>query len=189
MSSNDPRHPPPAGGTQATAELDPLEGGVLRVLVVEDLPRVQQLLRELIHVPGRLEVAGLAETEQEALAQFEQLVPHAVVVDLNLKSGTGLGVITGLRRRPQGGRPLLIVLTNHALPVLESACLNAGADYFLDKSRDFHMIRILLEHAWSRHSELPATLSPAGPHGAKNGAATGHANGSDDASTGGNTLH
>lgn len=136
-----------AGGA-ATSE-------VLRVLVVEDLPRVQQLLRELIHEPGRLEVAGLAETEQEALSQFDALMPHAVVVDLNLKSGTGLGVISGLRRKSTEPRPLLIVLTNHALPVLESACLKAGADYFLDKSRDFHKVRTLLEHAWSRHSVLP----------------------------------
>lgn len=135
---------------------------ILRVLVVEDLPRVQQLLRELIHEPGRLEVAGLAETEQEAIAQYDALMPHAVVVDLNLKSGTGLGVISGLRRKTTEPRPLLIVLTNHALPVLESACLKAGADYFLDKSRDFHKVRTLLEHAWSRHSVLPDQGRPTG---------------------------
>lgn len=133
----------------------------LRVLVVEDLPRVQQLLRELIHEPGRLEVAGLAETEQEAIAQFQALMPQAVVIDLNLKAGTGLGVIAGLRRVPTPVRPLLIVLTNHALPVLESACLKAGADYFLDKSRDFHKVRTLLEHAWSTQSKLPDAPKPA----------------------------
>jgi CheY-like chemotaxis protein len=83
------------------------------------------------------------------------LQPDAVVVDLNLRSGTGLGVITALRKSPGPERPLVIVLTNHALPVLESACLNAGADYFLDKSRDFHKVRTLLEHAWSADSALP----------------------------------
>ncbi len=155
----------PSGGSLPgrgglSREIDANEA--LRVLVVEDLPRVQQLLRELIDEPGRFEVAGLAESEEEAIAKFDLLLPQAVVVDLNLKSGTGLGVIAGLRRKHTSPPPLLIVLTNHALPVLEAACLKAGADYFLDKSRDFHKVRTLLEHAASRHSVLPGdgTMPP-----------------------------
>ena len=139
-----------SGATSAAAQRE-----ALRVLIVEDLPRVQALLRELIDEPGRFAVAGMAETEADALRQYAQLQPDAVVIDLNLRSGTGLGVITALRKDRPPVRPLLIVLTNHALPVLEAACLNAGADYFLDKSRDFHKVRTLLEHAWSADSALP----------------------------------
>jgi CheY-like chemotaxis protein len=119
----------------------------LRVLVVEDLPRVRSLLRELIEEPNRLEVAAFAETEEEALQRFDETKPDAVLVDLKLRAGTGLGVIHGIRRRATDTRPLLIVLTNHALPVLEKACLQAGADHFLDKSRDFLKVRPLLEQA------------------------------------------
>jgi two-component system, OmpR family, response regulator len=122
----------------------------LRVLVVEDLPRVQVLLRELIDEPGRFEIAGMAETEHEAIEQYQALQPDALVIDLNLRQGTGLGVIMGVRRTPAARRPLLLVLTNHALPVLEAACLSAGADHFLDKSRDFHKVRPLLEQARSQ---------------------------------------
>lgn len=134
----------------------------LRVLVVEDLPRVQALLRELINESSRLEVTAIAETEQQAVEQYMSLRPDAVVIDLNLRQGTGLGVIMAVRRDAQGTRPLLIVLTNHALPVLEAACLNAGADYFLDKSRDFHKVRTLLEHAYSNTTTLPASASGKG---------------------------
>jgi CheY-like chemotaxis protein len=122
----------------------------LRVLVVEDLPRVRSLLRELIEEPDRLEVAAFAETEEEALQRFDELHPDAVVVDLKLRSGTGLGVVHGIRRRAPTAPPLVIVLTNHALPVLETACLQAGADHFLDKSRDFLKVRPLLEAARQR---------------------------------------
>jgi two-component system, OmpR family, response regulator len=134
----------------------PTERRALRVLLVEDLVRVQNLLRELIDEPGRFEVAGLVETEADAILQYAELQPDAVVIDLNLRSGTGLGVIMALRRLNRAVRPLLIVLTNHALPVLETACLNAGADYFLDKSRDFHKVRTLLENAWSNIGDAPA---------------------------------
>jgi CheY-like chemotaxis protein len=149
--ASSPGHDSAADAGAAAAE----QRRALRVLIVEDLPRVQALLCELIDEPGRFAVAGMAETEADALRQFAQLQPDAVVIDLNLRSGTGLGVITALRKDRPAVRPLLIVLTNHALPVLEAACLNAGADYFLDKSRDFHKVRTLLEHAWSTHSDLP----------------------------------
>jgi len=121
--------------------------GVLGVLVVEDLPRVQSLLRELIEEPGRFQVLGVADTESQAIEQFNELHPDAVIVDLSLRQGTGLGVISAVRRDEGGKRPLLIVLTNHAFPVLETACRNAGADHFLDKSRDFRKVRGLLEAA------------------------------------------
>lgn len=121
--------------------------GPLRVLIVEDLPRVQAALRELIDEPGRLEVAGVADTEAQAISDYQLLQPDAVVIDLSLRQGTGLGVVAALRRESASRRPLLIVLTNHAFPVLEAACRNAGADHFLDKSRDFRRVRGLLEQA------------------------------------------
>jgi CheY-like chemotaxis protein len=143
----------PGAGAAAGAEGDARDAATeraLRVLVVEDLPRVQVLLRELIDEPGRFEIAGMVETEHDAIEQFQALQPDALVIDLNLRQGTGLGVIMAVRRAPAVRRPLLLVLTNHALPVLEAACLAAGADHFLDKSRDFHKVRPLLEQARSQ---------------------------------------
>lgn len=132
------------------SDTSPDTEGVLRVLVVEDLPRVQTLLRELIEEPGRFEVLAVADTESQAIAQYRALRPDAVIIDLSLRHGTGLGVISALRRDDAPDkRPLLIVLTNHAFPVLETACRNAGADHFLDKSRDFRKVRGLLEQARS----------------------------------------
>lgn len=150
----------PAGTAHRAA---PAVATSLRVLVVEDLPRVQNLLRELIDAPGRIEVVDVVETESDAVAQYERLRPDAVVIDLNLREGSGLGVLMALRRnqRPDRPRPLLIVLTNHALPVLEAACLNAGADHFLDKSHDFHKVRSLLEQA--RLASAGRSAPPAGP--------------------------
>lgn len=124
---------------------------MLRVQVVEDLPRVQALLRELIEESGRFEVAAVADSEDEALRQFDALGPDAVVVDLALRAGSGLGVIHAIRSRGGSSQPLVIVLTNHALPVLEAACRRAGADHFLDKSRDFHKVpALLVERAVAR---------------------------------------
>ena len=137
--------PPSASATTGDAKLS--GAPVLRVLLVEDLPRVQLMLRELIEEPGRFEVVGMADTEDQAVSLYEQRQPEVVVVDLNLRSGTGMGVLQRIRQRVAGGaaRPLLIVLTNHTLPVLRNACEKAGADHFLDKSREFARVRVLIE--------------------------------------------
>jgi CheY-like chemotaxis protein len=121
------------------------EPGGLRVLLVEDLPRVQLMLRELIEDAGRFEVVGVADTEDEAVKLYESRQPDVVVVDLNLRSGTGMGVLQRIRKRQGDAHPLLIVLTNHTLPVLRQACERAGADHFLDKSREFARVRTLIE--------------------------------------------
>ena len=119
--------------------------GWLRVLLVEDLPRVQMMLRELIEDPGRFEVVGVADTEDEAVKLYDARHPDVVVIDLNLRSGTGMGVLQRIRQRQGDTHPLLIVLTNHTLPVLRQACERAGADHFLDKSREFARVRTLIE--------------------------------------------
>ena len=122
----------------------------MRVLIVEDLPRVQSLLVDLVSESEHCEVAAIADTEARAIAAYEAEHPDAAIVDLSLRQGSGLGVITQLRRQAVAERLLLIVLTNHAQPVLQQACRAAGADHFLDKSRDFRSVRLLLEQAQRR---------------------------------------
>ncbi len=140
--------PAPTPGPQA-------ERATLRVLLVEDLPRVQLMLRELIEEPGRFEVVGVADTEEQALSLFDDRQPEVVVVDLNLRSGTGMGVLQRIRQRKTAVRPLLIVLTNHTLPVLRHACEKAGADHFLDKSREFARVRTLIEERAGGPAKAP----------------------------------
>lgn len=122
----------------------------VQVQIVEDLPRVQQLLRQLVEQPGRFEVTGIDDTEHEAYQRSQAQPPDALVVDLNLRQGSGLGLIHAVRglygASPTG--PLIIVVTNHTMPVLEAACLKAGADYFLDKSRELPRLSALLSQAF-----------------------------------------
>lgn len=122
----------------------------VQVQIVEDLPRVQQLLRQLVEQPGRFEVTGIDDTEHEAFQRSQSQPPDALVVDLNLRQGSGLGLIHAVRKlygaSPTG--PLIIVVTNHTMPVLEAACIKAGADHFLDKSRELPRLAALLNQAF-----------------------------------------
>ena len=122
----------------------PLANQAIPLIVIEDLPMIRQVLSELLEESGHYRIVAFCETEEEALVQFDALRPEAVIVDLKLKSGTGLGFLQR-RRIEQGYDPLLIVLTNHPLPALEAACRKAGAHHFLDKSRDLPRLRETLD--------------------------------------------
>lgn len=123
-----------------------------QILVVEDLPRIQDFIREVVDTPGELTVCGFVTTAAEAIAECLRGQPDALIVDLHLASGSGLDVIKSVRRQMDAEhQPLIMVLTNHATPQLELACRRAGADHFLDKSKDFARVRtILLQSLTSR---------------------------------------
>lgn len=106
----------------------------LRVLLVEDSVLIVDQLRELLQsTPGEPDVA-VAATEDEALAIAESYDPHVVIVDLKLRQGTGFGVLRTLCESPE--RPVLIVLTNYALPQYRELAKLIGVDFFLDKAYD-----------------------------------------------------
>ena len=61
-----------------------------------------------------------------------------VIVDIFLRTGSGLGVIAAARRRRPGAA--LVVLSNYATDEMRSRCLASGADRVFDKSRDIDQL-------------------------------------------------
>jgi two-component system OmpR family response regulator len=135
-----------AQGRTRPVEFQPrqLEDELMNALVVEDSPQIAERLVELVSVPSRVEVVATAATEDEALAACDRYTIGLAIVDLQLAQGTGFGVIRRLRAAAGSSPACIVVLTNHAVPALKVAAFEAGADYFLDKSKDFATIPRLI---------------------------------------------
>jgi two-component system OmpR family response regulator len=120
---------------------------VIRILLVEDFAPLRTRLSALLNIPGEMSVVATAETELEAHDQIENTDFDVLVVDVQLRAGTGLGAVRDARHRWLSAIPsLIIMLTNHALPVVRQRCLAAGADHFLDKIRQFdQLVPLILE--------------------------------------------
>jgi two-component system OmpR family response regulator len=132
---------PPQGRVRPTEyDTSHLEEEMMNALVVEDSPQIAERLVELVSVPDRVEVVATAATEDEALAACDRYTIGLAIVDLQLAQGTGFGVIRRLRAAAAASPACIVVLTNHAVPALKVAAFEAGADYFLDKSKDFATI-------------------------------------------------
>jgi len=79
-------------------------------------------------------VVGTAADEASALAWLANPAHTAdlVIIDIFLKSGSGLGVLRALQAAEHGSKR--VVLTNYATADMREACLNLGADRVFDKS-------------------------------------------------------
>ena len=83
-----------------------------------------------------VEVVGTAEDESTAV-QWLTLPGNQfdlVIVDIFLKSGSGLGVLRAASALPL--RHNVVVLSNYATPDMRFKCLELGADQVFDKSND-----------------------------------------------------
>jgi|SRR6185369_9782594 DNA-binding NarL/FixJ family response regulator len=113
---------------------------MLRVLLVEDSKLLAERLREALDQMPGVEVVGTADTEKSAVAMTRTNAVDAMILDLQLREGTGFGVLRALGK----ARPAVIVLTNFSVPTYAERAKELGADQFLDKGKDFERLPAVL---------------------------------------------
>jgi DNA-binding NarL/FixJ family response regulator len=102
-----------------------------RILIVDDHPMMRDGLRQLIANEPDLEVAGEADDVAEALQQAEKLKPDLAIVDITLRSSSGLDLIKDLQIRS----PLtaVLVLSMHDESLYAERVLKAGGRGYIMK--------------------------------------------------------
>lgn len=69
-----------------------VRNGTIRVLIVDDEPDLRLLLRTMLTLDQRFEIAGEGTDGGEALTLFEQLRPDVLLLDQRMPVLTGLDV-------------------------------------------------------------------------------------------------
>lgn len=129
----------------------------MKLLVVDDSELIRSRLVGLIErIPGIRQVA-IADSLHQALYVGSYLQPDLIVLDLNLPDGNAVRIIPLLKRMRNGLR--IAVVTNDANDFNRSRCLEAGADAFFDKSKEFESAI-----AWAQHQAAGATGHPSVHH-------------------------
>ncbi len=108
----------------------------IKTYIVEDSQLIRENLIATLEELAPVRVVGTADDEHSAVAWLAQAANQCdlVVVDIFLKSGSGLGVLRGM----QGVQPQrkLVVLSNYATGDMRRKCLELGAEKVFDKSND-----------------------------------------------------
>lgn len=87
----------------------------------------------LVEVPG-VEAHEAADAE-EAMQAIGEVRPDLVVLDLHMPGKSGLDILPEIKRLPVA--PVVVMLTSDATEHHRRTAVALGADFFLDKSRDF----------------------------------------------------
>ncbi|OLL30502.1 hypothetical protein BTH42_17080 [Burkholderia sp. SRS-W-2-2016] len=137
------------------SEPNPVDGSAartpLRVLLIEDSPLIRRSLVEAIDSSGVLQVSAYADSADQAIALLDAEAFDAVIVDLQLKQGSGVPVLAYLQREGLIDSMFAAVLTNHALPAYRARCEQYGVRHFYDKSFEFdRVLDALHEYAAGR---------------------------------------
>jgi len=136
--------------SSATPPIVALRQQELRILLVEDSAPLQVRLIELLTHAGQMKVTGVADTESSALELIRNQPFDVMVVDVELRQGSGITVVRKTRAgQEQPPFPLIIILTNYNLKSVRERCLAAGADHFLDKMHEFDRLYPLIATAAS----------------------------------------
>ena len=97
----------------------------VRVFIVDDSAPLTEVMSELITDPGRVEIAGTADSAATA--------------------------IEAIRTFPGSENIVVVLFTNHLSRALEKRAGEVGADFFFDKSRDHaKLIELIQEKARQR---------------------------------------
>src|SRR5450755_3605047 len=104
-----------------------------RVLIVDDHPAVRMALAMLIGQESDLEVCGEAADLSEALRLVADTQPDVAVIDISLKTGSGIDLIKRIKDRNDSVR--MLVWSMHSESLYAERALRVGALGYINKDQ------------------------------------------------------
>jgi DNA-binding NarL/FixJ family response regulator len=127
----------------------------MRIFLVEDSDLLRERLTRNLANLKKIEICGFSDSAEQAIQQIEQTRPDVIMLDVRLREGNGFHVLRAIKK--PGHPPVVIVLTNFAYPQYRKKFLDAGADYFFDKSSEFAQAILVLQQLLVTTGRSPRT--------------------------------
>lgn len=127
----------------------------VKVLVVEDDPKISEIHRRFVAKVAGFEVVGVANTLAEAEEFVEILEPELILLDVFFPDGSGIDLIWKIRARQQPVDLILITAAKEIDP-LQNAIRGGAFDYLI-KPVLFGRFRQTLERFLQTRRQLAGT--------------------------------
>lgn len=128
----------------------------MKLLVVDDSELILSRLVVLLQgIPGMTEI-DTAATLAQTLDRVQRVHPTMLILDLHLPDGNALQILPALRQLEPGMQ--IAMLSNDASEFSRTKCMQAGADWFFDKSTEFENVLAVVQ----KQAALNSTISTQG---------------------------
>lgn len=122
----------------STALLPKQDHPQIKILIVDDMPRVRQGLRQLLELTGQFAIVAEAGDGQEAVVQASAATPDAAIMDLEMPGMDGYEATR--RIKAQNPTIRVIALSAYASPDEITRALAAGVDCFVVKGAPYEVL-------------------------------------------------
>jgi DNA-binding NarL/FixJ family response regulator len=116
---------------------------MMKILVVDDSAKLRQQIIGLLSELNGIEIIGQAHSAMDAFNAIRELKPDVLTLDIQMTGGSGLDILRKIKQ--EGGAPFVIMLTNHCSLPFRKSCMEAGANFFLDKSTEVRKVKQIIQ--------------------------------------------
>ena len=110
----------------------------MRLFIADDSEILRVRLIDMLSEIEGIEIIGQAQDSLDAIESIEKLNPHVVILDIRMPPVNGFKVLEAIKKNLQS--PKVIIFTNYPYPQYRKRCMDAGADFFFDKSSEFEKL-------------------------------------------------
>ncbi len=110
----------------------------MRIFIADDSELLRVRLVNMLSEIEGIEIIGQAQDSLSAIESIEKLDPHVVILDIRMPQGNGIKVLETIKKNLES--PKVIIFTNYPYPQYRKRYMDAGADFFFDKSTEFEKL-------------------------------------------------
>jgi len=114
-----------------------------KILIIDDSEMIRERLSSFITGRTDVSVAGQASNTGDGYDLFNALHPDIIILDIHMPGESGIKLLERIKQ--ESPETVVIILTNYPYEAYRQHCQNLGADYFLDKYKDFEKIGQLIQ--------------------------------------------
>lgn len=113
-----------------------------RIMIVENHALLREGLRVLLSQDAALEIVGESDNGRDAIRLAGKLMPHLVIMDLNMPGMNGIEATRYIKLRLPETR--VLVVTIHQTDEYIHESLKAGADGYILKDATYHELSVAI---------------------------------------------
>jgi len=110
----------------------------MKVFIVDDSRAFRKELNNLLSKLKEVEIVGQAQDSVKAMEAIQRLKPDAVILGIPISGGNGIRFVKNIKKDKLA--PIVIILTHYPYRQYREKYMDAGADFFFDKSTEFEKI-------------------------------------------------
>lgn len=115
----------------------------MRVFIADDSEILRELLVEKLSQLPNVNIVGEAKDVATAMQMIDEIEFHLAIYDIHMPNGSGIDLMKFTKKKYPTTK--IIMMTNYSIGDYKKRSLEAGANYFFDKS-DLNAMIILIEN-------------------------------------------